>query len=601
MPREWQFVSHDTGLVKSLASQMRCSSLLAQVLLSRGFSTAEEAKGFLSAKLATLQEPEVLPGVAEAADLMAEAIRQKRRITIYGDYDVDGMTSTSILYHCITQAGGTVDYYIPCRMEEGYGLNCDAIRELHEADPERLVVTVDCGICSVKEADLARELGLDLIITDHHTIPDELPKAKVLVHPRLPGGEECFPHLCGAGVAFKLAWAVSKRLGDGQRSTERMREFLKSAVGLAMIGTVADVVPLVGENRLIVKYGLDTLRQQAGPGLAAMLQVIGLDKKSCVTAEDIAFGISPRLNAAGRLGQARLAVDLLTTNQTDRAAQLATYLDGLNKQRQTVERKILKQAREEIQQNPEWLEQPCLVIGHHDWHVGVIGIVASRIAEQFEKPTILIALNSSTGIGQGSGRTFGEVNLHAAVSTGVDLLETFGGHPAAIGLKVRADRLDEFRERINAQPVLMSEAEIANPRLIDAEVTLGELSVRAIKELEYLGPFGCENDRPIFVATGLELAEEPKTMGEGGRHLAIRVKHYGTIMRAISFGRGEWAEEMAATSGRLSVCFKPIINEFRGRESVELQIIDWRSDDASGASAAQTRQAATVPAMGEDC
>lgn len=583
MPREWQFVSHDTGLVESLARNIRSSTLLAQVLISRGMNQPEDAKDFLSAKLKTLQEPELVPGVTEAADEIVTAIRNKRRITIYGDYDVDGMTSTSILFHCISQAGGVVDYYIPCRLEEGYGLNCEALRELHNEDPTRLVVTVDCGISSVEEAALANELGLDLIITDHHTIPDELPAAKILVHPRIGENSQAFPHLCGAGVAFKLAWAVSKRLGDGERSDARMRNFLKMAVGLTMLGTVADVVPLVGENRLIVKYGLETLQQQAGVGLAALMKEIGLMDKASLTAEDIGFGLSPRLNAAGRLGQARLAVELLTTNQTDRASQLATYLDGLNKQRQTVERKILKHAREEIQNHPEWLDQPCLVIGHNDWHPGVIGIVASRIAEQFEKPTILIAINSNTGIGQGSGRSFAGTNLHEAVSTCKDLLESFGGHAAAIGLRVKQNQIDQFRDQLCENAKLVESAEESVPRRIDAEVTLAELTVKSIRELEFLGPFGCENERPVFVSTGLELAEKPKTMGEGGRHLAVRLKHYGCILRAISFGRGEWAEEMESAGERISVCFKPIINEFRGRENVELHIIDWRPDEALSA------------------
>ena len=343
MPRNWQFTTHDTGLVAALAGQLRCSTLLAQVLLSRGLGEPQQARSFLKTNLNELQEPELLPGMTQAVDAVVAAIQDGRKITIYGDYDVDGMTSTALLLQCFQSLGVNADYYIPCRMEEGYGLNCEAIRELHQTDPERLVITVDCGVSSLAEAELARELGLRLIITDHHRFGEELPCAVAVVHPRIDPDSLAFPDLCGAGVAFKLAWAICKRMGDGQRASERMREFLKSAVGLAMIGTVADVVPLVGENRLLVKYGLGTLVQQAGPGLKALMLVAGVQEKSTITAEDIGFGLAPRLNAAGRLGQARLAVELLVTRDPARAAQLAEYLDGLNKQRQTVERKIQRQ------------------------------------------------------------------------------------------------------------------------------------------------------------------------------------------------------------------------------------------------------------------
>jgi len=582
MAGHWQFNSHDSGRVESLAGQMRCSTLVAQVLLSRNYSDAEQAKAFLISKLSDLREPETLPGVSLAAEIIVQAMQEKRRITIYGDYDVDGMTSTAILQQCLQLAGAQVDYYIPCRLEEGYGLNCDALRELHKADPNRLVVTVDCGVSSVTEATLAREIGLDLIITDHHTIGEQIPDALAVVHPELPGGvaaeQGMFTPLCGAGVAFKLAWAICKVLGDGKRASERMRSYLKSAVCLSMIGTIADVVPLVSENRLIAKYGLATLIEQAGPGLAALMKVAGIDQKTSLTSEDIGFALSPRINAAGRLGQARLAVELLTTSDESRATQLAVYLDGLNRQRQTVERKILKQAKEVIQENEQWLEQNTLVVSHHDWHAGVIGIVASRVAEHFAKPTILVTFDTSNGIGQGSGRTCGNFNLHRAASMCEEYLETFGGHAAAIGLKVKQENIDTFREALS-QAAQETPTELEQqPRRIDAEVSLGELSVKSVRELDYLGPFGNANERPIFVSTSVTLAEPPRTMGEGGRHLSLKVKQFGQTMRAVAFGRGEWAEEIGKQEGPIAICFKPMINEFRGRTSVEMQLIDWKTE-----------------------
>ncbi|HEY2251814.1 MAG TPA: DHH family phosphoesterase, partial [Planctomycetaceae bacterium] len=263
MPKAWRFSPFDEAQVRSLAGRLNISPVLSQILCARGMAAPERAAPFLDAKLSELHDPERLPGVSAAADKIVAAIRDDRRITIYGDYDVDGVTATSILWHCLLLAGAKVEYYVPHRLEEGYGLNCDALATLHERDPAMLVVSVDCGIASVREAAFARELGLQLIITDHHQQGPELPQADVLVHPRLPGGDYPFGDLCGAGVAFKLAWAICTRLGDGKKASPRMREFLLSAVGLAAIGTVADVVPLLDENRVLVRYGLKSLCERS--------------------------------------------------------------------------------------------------------------------------------------------------------------------------------------------------------------------------------------------------------------------------------------------------------------------------------------------------
>lgn len=256
MPKPWRFAPHDASAVRELSQRLRLPALVAQVLVARGYTSSSAAETFLQSSLMALHEPDLMPHLSDAAERVLSAVKSGRRITIYGDYDVDGVTATSILWYCLRLANATVDYYIPHRMEEGYGLNCDAIRQLHEEDPQRLVVTVDCGISSVTEAALAKELGLELVITDHHEMGAELPPAACLVHPRLPGSTYPFGQLCGAGVAFKLAWGICQRLGDGKRASPAMREFLMSAVGLAAIGTVADCVPLVDENRVLVRYGL---------------------------------------------------------------------------------------------------------------------------------------------------------------------------------------------------------------------------------------------------------------------------------------------------------------------------------------------------------
>jgi single-stranded-DNA-specific exonuclease len=584
MPKQWRFQPHDQALVRQVCRDLNVSALTAQILVARGVRSGAEAARFLEAKLTDLHEPELLPGITEAADRVVSAVKAGRKITIYGDYDVDGVTATSLLWHCLKLAGAEVAYYIPCRMEEGYGLNREAIRTLAEADPNQLVVTVDCGICSVAEAALAKELGLELVITDHHHFDAELPAADCLVHPRLPGSAYPFGDLCGVGVAVKLAWAVCNRLGDGQKASPRMREFLMSAVGLAAIGTIADVVPLLGENRLLVRYGLGSLARRSSVGLQSLMTLAGIDTDRVLDAEDVSFGIAPRINAAGRLGQARLSVELLTTASRDRALQLAQYHEELNKNRKTVERRIFKEAREMVEAHPEWAEHKVLVLADAGWHPGVVGIVASRIVERFEKPAILLTIDRNENLAKGSGRTFAGFNLHAGLTACADALVGFGGHPAAVGVRVAADRIDEFRALLVAHVHENYEADPQDFEMrVDAEVRLADVSYRAVKELERIGPFGQGNPKPVFAASGVELAGPPRTMGEGDRHLDLRLRQHGTTMRAIAFGRGEWAAEIAAavngSNKALAVAFTAGINRFRGQERVELKLEDWQAEE----------------------
>lgn len=596
--KAWHFAPHDASATQQLARTLQCSPLLAQVLVARGISNPTEAGSHLNNTLQDLCDPESLPGCAEAADRIVAAIQAGRRVTIYGDYDVDGVTATSLLWHCLKLVGdqqsgsqsedfvrGPVEYYIPSRLEEGYGLNADALRKLHENDPEQLIISVDCGVSAIGEVSLAKELGLDLIVTDHHKFSDTLPDCLV-VHPRrgdldgspiYPGGD-----LCGAGVAFKLAWAICKRLGDGNRATPAMREYLIAAVGLAAMGTIADCVPLVTENRVIATHGLKALKGHLSEGLKALKIVANITPEAILASEDIGFGLAPRINAAGRLGQARLAVELLTTEDPARAAQLAAYVDQLNKQRQTVERKILKQAKELVEENANWLDAPALVLAHDEWHPGVIGIVASRVAEQFGKPTFLIALNNTENVGQGSGRSMGLIDLHAALTKCGEHLLGYGGHAAAAGLQISADNVDDFREALCAEArSQFNSPDDAVPAVelkIDAEIEFATLTHGAVREIDRLGPFGQQNERPVFVASGVTLAGQPKKMGGGDRHLSARFQQGSKSFRAISFGQGEWADELAASSGPFTIAFSAAINAFRGHESVELKLIDWAAE-----------------------
>ena len=575
MSKIWKFGKHDESLIRQLSSELKVSALVAQVLLARGFQSIDDAQDFLQPSLRKLHEPSLLPNLDEAADRIVEAIRSNRRITVYGDYDVDGVTATSLLLRCVQLATGTIDFYIPDRGEEGYGLNSDAIRKLHEEDPERLVVTVDCGIASVKEAALAKELGLELIITDHHQFADELPDA-LLIHPRLPESEYPFGDLCGVGVAFKLAWGIAQRLGDGQKASPEMREFLMFAVGLAALGTIADVVPLRDENRILVRYGLRQLSEQPPLGIQVLMKILEISSKRTLTADDIAFKIAPRINAAGRLKQARLAVELLTTEDEERASLLAGYLNQLNRDRQTLERRMVKQAKEQVQQNPEWDRFRSIVLSDPDWHPGVIGIVASRVANHFQKPAFIIAIDKQTQSGQGSGRSYGNVNLYAALTACHKLLISYGGHHAAAGLKIDPDQIEEFRELLHEviQEHQANEEYVEEHR-IDTEVRLADVHLQSVRELDLLGPFGQSNTAPLFAANNVTLAEPPRRIGELQNHLLLQVQQYGKRMKAISFGKGDWADDLAQLEESFSICFVPLINEFRGRLSVELELVDW--------------------------
>ena len=365
--------------------------MVARLLVARGVLDAEVARSFLSPKLNGLRDPAELPGASAAAEILHDAARAGEPITVYGDYDADGMTATAILLRCLRLLGAEADYYVPHRIDEGYGLNADALRKLAEQG-RRTIVTVDCGIASPAEADLAAELGLRLVITDHHQFGERLPRAAALVHPALPDGGYPFEGLCGAAVAFKVAWALCQRASGNHRVGERMRAFLLQAVGLAAIGTVADVVPLVDENRILVRYGLEALRSDSTLGVATLMRVTGLDKKPALEGDDLAFTIAPRLNAAGRLGQAEIGVELLTTD-SPRAGRAAQPL------RRRAERPAAVGRAEHLpgrgQAGPGGLP-PHRGPGPGgsattQWHAGVIGIVAGRLVERFHRPAVLIA------------------------------------------------------------------------------------------------------------------------------------------------------------------------------------------------------------------
>lgn len=577
MRKRWRIEPHDADRIARLERSAGVPPIVAQLLLCRGVFEAEHVRTFLDAKLTGLRDPDELPGCAAAADRVHAAIRDRRKIVVYGDYDADGMTGTAILIICLRLLGADATYYVPNRLEEGYGLSDQALRTL-AAEGASLVISVDCGIASLAEADTAKGLGLELIVTDHHELAERLPDAAAIVHPRLPGHAYPFAGLCGAGVAFKLAWAICQRASQSKKVSDPMRNFLLSAVGLAAIGTVADMVPLLDENRILVRHGLTSLLLQPPVGIRKLLEVTKLHEKSSLASENIAFTLAPRLNAAGRFGQARLGIELLTTDSEPRAQQLAEYIHLQNGSRDSLERSILLAANKQIKEEFDADNDPAFVLAGRDWHVGVIGLVAGKLAEKYSRPVVVISLDK-LGVkpGVGSARSGGGTNLHHALAACSEHLLGFGGHAAAAGLKIEESHVEAFRgafcDYLSTQSTTCAgHAEIC----IDGEAPLSQLTSQIVRQIEQMAPFGAGNPRPVLCATGVKLAEPPKKIGSGERHLSFRLVQHRVNMRGVGFGFGEHADELSRIDTPLDIAYRPVINEFGGRHTVEVQLVDWR-------------------------
>jgi single-stranded-DNA-specific exonuclease len=575
--KKWRFAAHDAARIDDLARRSRVPPIVAHLLINRGLNDAGEIEQFLAAKLTDLHDPLLLPNAQKGAECLYQAVQSKTPIVIYGDYDADGISAAAILFNGLKLLQADVTYYVPNRLEDGYGLNADAIRQLAQQG-KRLIVTVDCGVASVKEAQLCRELGVSLIITDHHQFGDPLPQADAIVHPRLPGSAYPFGELCGAGVAFKLLWVLFQTACGAKRVSDSMRDHLMRSLGLAALGTVADVVPLVGENRVLVTHGLRALKSPSFPGITELLRVTKLNERPRLSSEDIAFTLAPRLNAAGRLGQAMLGIELLTTGNGQRAAALADYLHQLNASRESLEKSVYlaayKQAREEYSPH----EDPGLVLAGNGWHVGVIGVVAGRLAEKYAKPVVIISLDAM-GIkpGTGSARSGCSVDLHEALQECQHRLLSCGGHAAAAGLKIQPNDVSAFRtEFCESVAKRLSDDDLSPAISIDGETPFGQLTYETVRQIESLAPFGSGNPRPILCATGVELAEPPRKIGASERHLSVRFKQGNLALKGVAFGHGEWAESLKECEGPVDICFRPVINEYMGQRKVELHLVDWQ-------------------------
>jgi single-stranded-DNA-specific exonuclease len=594
VPHEWALRPFDESTVRTLAAAARLHPLIAQLLVNRGISGAEAARAFLDVRRDGLIDPEALPGAAEAADRLARAIRADRKIVIYGDYDVDGVCGTSLLWACLKLAGARhVETYIPHRVDEGYGVNAEALRTLVAERGAEVVVTVDCGVSACREARLARELGVELIITDHHTPGPDWPEAAVVVHPRAGGGYP-FPELCGAGVAFKVAWQLCKTFGDGKRASPHLRDYLVRAMNLVALATVADVVPLESENRIFVRHGLAGLAREPSVGLRALMEVSGCLGKTELTTGIIGFGLAPRINAAGRLERAMAAVELLTTEDPQRAAELARGLDACNTRRQELERGIVAEAHRLIEAAGGSSERGAIVLGKAGWHPGVIGIVASRLVDAYHRPAIVVALGDGTA--QGSGRSVPGFDLYAALAACADGLSSFGGHRAAAGLKLPPDGFAAFAERFDAYCRSSLTAEQRRKLLlIDAEVRLGLLNTRLVEQIDALEPYGIGNPRPVLMAEPVRVVGAPRPCGDAKQHLQVRFEQGGVTLQGIGWNMASRFASLRQGEA-CAIAFQPTINEWNGRRSVQLELRDIRVLDAPAAVGA--RRPAAVVARG---
>lgn len=574
IPKRWTLLPHNQQMTDHLAHSLNIPPALAQLLINRGVEHPSDAQVFLNAKLSGLHDPALLPGICDAAQRIHHAALNKKRICIYGDYDVDGITASTILWRCLQLAGADVDYYVPDRLEEGYGLNSDALRKLKDQNIQT-VITVDCGITSVEQAQVARELGMDLIITDHHEMKDELPDATVLVHPRLPGSTYPFPHLCGAGVAFKLAWAIAQKFSKAQKVSEQFKNYLVECVALVALGTVADVVPLIGENRIFVTQGLKSLQSAPSIGLKALLHASELSEKELNTGH-IGFTLAPRLNAAGRLGQARLAIELLATANQTRAVDLARYLNEQNEKRQTVERRIASQAKEMVDASTELKDAPALVLCSDEWHPGVIGIVASRLVEKYARPVLIIS--TQDGVGSGSGRSIDGFPLHEALAECSGHLISHGGHAAAAGFKVARDQIDALRKAfVQCAARKLNGKTLQHTLKLDAEIPLTALTQGLMNGINALEPHGSGNRRPLFLASDLQLVDEPRKVGKGEHHLSFKVKQgNGKMTKAIAWGMADRLEELKSGGGQCCLAFTPKTNEWNGYTNIDMEVVDFQ-------------------------
>jgi len=563
MDKIWYIKPSNSKLQCELSKGLGVSPLISQLLINRGITNQDEGEKFLFSNMEHLSDPWQINDMEAAWERFLLAKENGERILIYGDYDVDGLTATAIMVEFIQNVGLEVEYLIPNRMENGYGLTMNMIPAI-EAKNCSLVITVDCGVTSIEEVKMLKEKGIDVIITDHHLPGENLPKAWAIVNPKLASPKDAYD-LAGVGVAFKVIQAFSQKL--------QMSDQLSGILDLVVLGTVADIVPLFGDNRIFVKEGLKLLASTERKGLRALIDISGI-KEENITTQELAFGLSPRINAAGRMGDSVLALELLLTASIQRAGELAKILNRTNQQRQVIDGAIAKQA-EEMLENIDLSTQRIVVLASDLWHPGIVGIVASRIANKIYKPVILIAIEGE--MGRGSGRSISQCNIHDALHYCSDLLDGFGGHESAAGVTIAVDKIDEFRSKINAWADNLDERVFVPKVFGDAEVVFSELHMELVNELEVLAPFGEGNPSPLLMSRDIDVINSKK-VGKSENHLKMLVKSDATVVDAIGFKLGEY-DKIAAAGQKVDLAFELETNLWNEKVSLQLKLKDIKKVD----------------------
>ncbi|HTM57681.1 MAG TPA: single-stranded-DNA-specific exonuclease RecJ [Candidatus Udaeobacter sp.] len=548
----------DAERARALAIELGAPFAIGEALINRGVEQPDHARRFLEPSLEDLHDPFLLRDLEPAVRRLQAAVERGERVLVHGDYDVDGITSTFLLHSVLESLGARVEYRIPHRTRDGYGLSLAAIDEARRRGCT-LVVTVDCGITAVEPVARAKSLGIDTIVTDHHEPPAVLPDAVALVNPHRPGCAYPFKSLAGVGVTFKLVEALLRGRGGLERA--------KSHLDVVALGTIADVVPLVGENRVLARLGLDHLNRGERLGLRALVEAAGLSGKR-ITSGQIAFVLAPRINAAGRMGNPEQGVRLLLSRDDREAQDIAASLEDDNLRRRQFDENALAEAAERVQRELNWPDCSSILLWSDEWHPGVIGIVASRLVERFQRPALLVSLDGERG--RGSGRSLPGLDLNRLLNDCGDLLEAYGGHAFAAGLTVRRDRLPELRERFEALVRERLTPEDCVPRLVlDGDLNLADCTLELIDWLERMSPHGLDNPEPLFRASDVRV-ESASAVG-GGKHLRLTLRDGTGRAEAIGFGLGDQAGAVAR-AGRCDVAFMPTRNEWMGQTRIQLKV-----------------------------
>jgi single-stranded-DNA-specific exonuclease len=566
LPRlEWVLAKEpDYRQVDDLSKQTGLPKIIVKILINRGLDDRDKIEGFINPKMEDLSDPFKLSGMDKAVERIVDALRKNERIMVYGDYDVDGVTASSLMFLVLNKLGAQVIYYLPNRLVEGYGLSEDGI---HEAEKRgvSLIVSVDTGVTATQEVEFARASGIDVVITDHHEPGETLPNSVAIVNPKVDRDSENGHELAGVGVAFKVAQALYRRL---QQNEEELEEHLD----LVALGTSADIVPLVHENRILTKYGIRQIVRTTKPGLKKLVFVSGLMGKEISTGQ-VVFVLAPRINAIGRLGDAVKAIKLLTTRDEVAAAEIARFLDDENRRRKAIDEKTLNEALSLIERTVDLERDKAIVLESSGWHQGVIGIVASRLVERYYLPTVLISIDG--GVGKGSARSIPGFHIYEALKSCGDLLLRFGGHKYAAGLSINPDHIAEFRTRLQEVARAKLTVDDLTPKLqIDAEIELEDVDMSFIDAVDMFAPFGPQNMRPIFLTRNLNIAGQPYVVGRN--HLKMRVKKGDREFEVIGFGFGEHANALSMGGVDVDMAYVVEANNFYEQPRIQLRIKDLR-------------------------